>query len=155
MKFREPNIMDIYSIYLCNKKCLPIYYNLTDYLYFLFSNDTIILIAEDVSNNKIDFCGFILAKLMQPFIHILSFCVNKKYRRKGIGKKLLTKLEQLVIKRSCKIKKISLYVHTENKDGILFYKKCGFYKIKTLKNYYQGSLKKTKTQDAYRLEKKI
>ena len=63
--------------------------------------------------------------------HIASIAVNKKYRRMGIGTKLINKSTR---------KPLTLNVHVENKDAIKFYKKNGFREKDRLVNYYDGAL---------------
>lgn len=151
VEIRKAGITDIYEIYSCNKNVLPIYYSLDEYLLFTFSTNTILLVAYEGNN----LCGYLVAQYTEPTIHIMSFGVYQKHRRKGIGSDLIKKLEGIVFNEWSDIDKISLYVHAGNKGGISFYGKNGFERVKIMKNYYRGSLKNADTQDAYRLEKKI
>ena len=63
---------------------------------------------------------------------ILLIYVAKHFRNKGLGSKLIKKIEE-----NCNcLKKIHLEVSESNLKGILFYKKMGFKKIYTRKNYF-------------------
>ena len=63
-------------------------------------------------------------------IHIIY--VIKNFRYKGLGSKLIKKIEE-----NCNnLTKIHLEVSEINLKGILFYKKMGFKKIYTRKNYF-------------------
>jgi len=63
---------------------------------------------------------------------ILLIYVVKKYRNKGIARKLINKIEE---KNSC-LKKIYLEVAKNNHQAMLFYKKMNFKKINIRKNYF-------------------
>ena len=63
---------------------------------------------------------------------ILLIYVGKHYRNKGLGSKLIKQIEE-----NCNcLKNIHLEVSESNLTGILFYKKMGFKKIYTRKNYF-------------------
>jgi len=151
IEIRKAGLTDIWGIYNCNKSILPIYYSPEEYLMFMMSSGMLILVAYEGD----ELCGYLVAQHTPPTIHIMSFGVYEKHRRKGIGRQLIEKTEEIATKESDKIKRVSLFVHADNIGGLKFYKKYGFKKVKTLPNYYKGSLKNAKTQDAYRLEKKI
>ena len=63
---------------------------------------------------------------------ILLIYVSKNFRKKGLGTKLLKKIEE---NSNC-LKKIHLEVSKNNLEGISFYKKMGFKQIYTRKNYF-------------------
>ena len=63
---------------------------------------------------------------------ILLIYVAKHFRNKGLGSKLIKKIEE-----NCNcLKKIHLEVSEINLKGISFYQKMGFKKIYTRKSYY-------------------
>lgn len=71
--------------------------------------------------NRVWFDIFILKHLQKPYLYISTLFADKKFQRKGIGKKL--------IERVLKEKKITnIYVDTylNNKKAIKFYKALGF-----------------------------
>ena len=156
IKIRKAGFLDIYNIYLCNKSCLPIYYSMDEFFFFMLSNEKVLYIAE----NGNELCAYILGEYNDNTLHILSFGVYPKYRRKRIGTRLINILAQNARAQNAKtnnhnVNKLSLYVHADNESGIVFYERNGFNKIKKLTNYYKGSLKNVKTQDAYRMEKNL
>ena len=71
---------------------------------------------------------------------ILLIYVCKNFRKKGIGTKLLKKIEEN--KNKLCLKKIYLEVSKNNTEGISFYNKMNFKKIYTRKNYYYINNKK-------------
>ena len=72
---------------------------------------------------NMDIIGFCFVEIMETRYHIISLALKKKYRRKGIGTKLINFLSFFVKNLG---KKLTLYVHCENLEAINFYKKNGF-----------------------------
>jgi ribosomal protein S18 acetylase RimI-like enzyme len=60
----------------------------------------------------------------KPLINIHDFVVKAEYRRKGIGKNLLTTIEEVAKERGCC--KITLEVLMGNKNAINLYRNFGF-----------------------------
>ena len=63
---------------------------------------------------------------------ILLIYVSKNFRKKGLGTKLLNKIE----KNNTRLKKIYLEVSKNNSEGISFYTKMKFIGTHTRKNYF-------------------
>ena len=63
---------------------------------------------------------------------ILLIYVRKDFRKKGLGTKLLNKIEE----NNTRLKKIYLEVSKNNSEGISFYKKMKFIGMHTRKNYF-------------------
>ena len=63
---------------------------------------------------------------------ILLIYVSKDFRKKGLGTKLLNKIEE----NNIRLKKIYLEVSKNNSEGISFYKKMKFIGMHTRKNYF-------------------
>lgn len=79
-----------------------------------------------------DIKGIIIYDLLYDRIEIEYIIIDEDYRKKGIGSKLLGKIE------TKNIKNITLEVRESNVSAINFYKKNGF-KIETIrKNYYEN-----------------
>ncbi|WGI17767.1 ribosomal protein S18-alanine N-acetyltransferase [Methanonatronarchaeum sp. AMET-Sl] len=77
---------------------------------------------------------------------IISIAIDPEHQSQGIGTKLLKKAINTTKKQ--KTKKISLEVKKTNKKAIKFYRKLGFQKTKTKKQYYNNG------EDAYYMTKK-
>lgn len=60
----------------------------------------------------------------KPFLLIEDLIVDHKYRRKGIGKALMTEIEKLALENDCY--QILLITHNDRKDVIAFYESLGF-----------------------------
>ena len=63
---------------------------------------------------------------------ILQIYVCKSFRKKGLGTKLLNKIEE----NNARLKKIYLEVSKNNSEGISFYTKMKFIGTHTRKNYF-------------------
>ena len=77
---------------------------------------------------------------------ILLIYVRKDFRKKGLGTKLLNKIEE----NNARLKKIYLEVSKHNSEGISFYTKMKFIGTHTRKNYF---LKKNNHIDALAMVK--
>jgi|AntRauTorckE6833_2_1112554.scaffolds.fasta_scaffold04920_7 ribosomal-protein-alanine N-acetyltransferase len=145
---RLANLYDLSEISKCNKRNLPLYYSLVEYFLLYEDSNNIIALAE----YKGKIIGFIVGRYQkEEDFHILTFGIDEKYRRFGLGTKLMDFTSQQ-IKNS---KNLTLNVHRANEKAINFYKKYGFKEIEILKNYYKGHLKDTWTQDAFLMSKSL
>lgn len=149
-KVERATFADIYSLYECNKRNLPLFYSPDEYFFIMFSSNFDIMIIRDPKNNN-KIIGYILGKIEKDNYHILSFGIDKEYRRNGLGSLLI---KETIKKFTGKVQTISLYVHTENKTALQFYENTGFKIIKLMKDYYQGSLDSI-SQDAYFMQKRL
>ncbi|MDH5807157.1 MAG: ribosomal protein S18-alanine N-acetyltransferase [Candidatus Methanomethylicaceae archaeon] len=66
--------------------------------------------------------------------HIISIAIDKDYRGKGFGKKLLKETIDNLIKMG--VKKIRIEVRESNEIAINLYKKFGFIEKEKIKEYY-------------------
>ena len=108
----------------------------TNLSYGFFYNDLMVsFIFGDLIN---------IEKNAEYEIHLIY--VIKKFRDKGLGSKLIKKIEE-----NCHhLRKIYLEVSEINLKGISFYQKMGFKKIYTRKSYYSYENKKA---DAFLMAK--
>jgi ribosomal protein S18 acetylase RimI-like enzyme len=74
--------------------------------------------------------GFIIFRIKkhpaysEKITHISDLYVDEKYRKLGIGKKLVEEIIKL--SKSKKVKYITITVHCKNEIGLKFWKKLGF-----------------------------
>lgn len=79
-------------------------------------------------------CGYLCTYFVLDESNVLTIAVSEKYRRMGVGKKLL---ETLISEcREKGIKNIYLEVRYSNTQAILLYEKIGFVKSGIRQNYY-------------------
>lgn len=101
-----------------------------------------------IAKIKNECVGYIASTLMVDHFDILSIATIEKYRKKGIGTKLL---KTLLDKASeLNVKDIFLEVRVSNKTAIRFYENNGFEKISIRKLYYANP-----TEDAYIYKKEL
>ena len=147
---RKAKITDSINIHKCGKRNLPLYYTYNEINNMINSDNHIIFVS--IINNII--IGYIISKITDKNIHILSIGVDEYYRRQSIGTDFIKSLEKYVTKK-LDIETMSLYVHLDNLNSQQFYKKNNFVIIDQLYNYYGGGLKNTHTQDAYHMKKNL
>ena len=126
------DLNDLNKIVEIGKKCLPIYYDLTNLLYFL-TNQNYLILKKIQKNFDNEIVGFLIAKIdkNEKNIHIMSFGICERYRRKGFATEFINYLKSLDNYYS-----ITLYVIDSNIPAQNFYIKNKFKKEKVLKNYY-------------------
>eukprot|EP01129_Flabellula_baltica_P004918 TRINITY_DN1746_c0_g1_i2.p1 TRINITY_DN1746_c0_g1~~TRINITY_DN1746_c0_g1_i2.p1 ORF type:complete len:217 (+),score=20.27 TRINITY_DN1746_c0_g1_i2:918-1568(+) len=69
-----------------------------------------------------------------PAAYVSTFGVRESYRRCGLGVEILKRLVVQLWRRDCLM--IYLHVQASNVAAVNFYVKCGFRKMKYLRNYY-------------------
>jgi len=90
--------------------------------------------------------GYLEYSLIYDRIEIDNFSVLEKYRREGIGTKLMSYLVSLAI--SLRVVNITLEVRVSNDIAINLYKKFGFREV-ALRKYYYGD------EDGILMEKQV
>lgn len=100
-----------------------------------------------VAEEKGKVIGYITGQIRRKISRINSLAVDKKWRKRGIGRTLANHLiDEFKRKR---VKEIFLHVRTWNKKALNFYQNLGFKIIKTIKKYYKNE------DDAYLMKKEI
>ncbi len=83
-----------------------------------------------------DLCGCASVYCVADEGQIMNIAVSEKYRKNGIGKGLMDKLEQECKKRNCQF--ISLEVAVDNIAAVALYKKSGYAEVGRRKGFYKG-----------------
>ena len=101
----------------------------SDYLnrFFIDSEDRVII--AELNNTVIGYISVELKRENVPFAYLDDFCVQKKYRSRGIGTKLLQLSE--IYANENGITDILLHVETANLSAQKLYKKNGYEILKT------------------------
>jgi len=121
---REFNLDDINEINFLLK---PFNYEIND---SIKNNDFFRCLVYEENDIK----GALIYDLIYDRIEIEYIIVDKKYRRQGLGKKLLNYL----IDQNKNIKNITLEVRKSNIPAIKLYESNGFEKVAIRKNYYKA-----------------
>ena len=81
---------------------------------------------------------------------ILNLSVAKKFRRQGLGRRLLK--ESIAILKKAGVSSVKLCVRTTNQGAIELYQGFGFYEIRRVKDYYTDG---KKNEDAIEMSLRI
>ncbi len=113
-----------------------------------FENDlrvanTVAFVVE--SKNSI--IGYSIASCADIGFHITNIAVDEEYQRRGIGTRLLRRLEAIARERGCHY--IYLEVRTNNAAAMKLYKNHGYSILFKRKNYYIDG------DDAYVMDKEL
>jgi len=71
-----------------------------------------------------DIRGYICFRIIRPEVYILNLAVEEKFRRRGLGRWLLSLSMRLGVTRGAS--RVALDVHGENAGAIKFYRRFGF-----------------------------
>ena len=109
------------------------YWSRADYKAETIREDSCCLIAEDPDKNV---TGFLISRLImiESCAELYNIAVTDDYKRKGIGKLLLTSLTNRCV--IINLDQINLEVRESNRKAIDFYQKFNFQKIGIRKNFY-------------------
>jgi ribosomal-protein-alanine N-acetyltransferase len=136
--------IDMFSVIKLASETLPERYSPSLFNFFYETYPKGFIVAE--KDHKI--IGFIIGVQMKPEKgKILMLSVLEKYRRQGIGSKLLAEYLKGISNK--KIKKVALEVRTDNKKAIKFYQRYGFKIKKKISEFYQNG------EDAYTMAKEL
>jgi ribosomal protein S18 acetylase RimI-like enzyme len=152
MNIRTAGLMDIDKILILEDQIFEIHLqarpdwigkNPKNYEYkkaVIEGNNGKIFIAEE-DNNIIGLCIINIREINNHHmfhdmtnIEIENICIDEKYKKKGIGKKLFEEVKRFAKENNAK--NIELSVWEFNKDAIKFYEKMGM-KIRTIRMEYK------------------
>ena len=130
-------IHDLEKLYQIERECFTIEAFSKEHIAYLLQNpNTISLVAQ--INSEI--AGFIIGlirrqdKMITGRVYTID--VASKYRRKGVGLKLLKELEQIFARKGVKI--CYLEARVDNVAALELYRKHGYVEVEKLKKYYRG-----------------
>jgi ribosomal-protein-alanine N-acetyltransferase len=89
--------------------------------------------------------GFMIYELHKTRLHVLNFCVAPRYRRHGIGLRMVQKLIGKLSQQ--RRTRIVLEVRETNLAAQLFFRAIGFRAVNVLHDYYEDT-----TEDAYLMQ---
>jgi len=133
VNIRKMNLKDLNEVMEIEKECFNYTYpkNLIESILLTYSN--CFYVAEDKETNEL--VGYIMGTLEWGNGHIVSIGVRKKYRNRGIGKKLINVLESYYF-NVCKSQYVVLEVRPDNKIARVFYRRLGYVDRRVLFDYY-------------------
>ena len=110
-----------------------------------------LLVNPNISYISKENKGFCIFSFSKQEAEIITMAVIPKYQNHGIGFLILNELEEILLQSNCT--KIFLEVASNNLTALHLYKKAGFKKFGTRKNYY--TVLKDKKADAILMEKVV
>jgi ribosomal-protein-alanine N-acetyltransferase len=148
-RLREFDPADFETLYEIDQSCFPpgISYSRCELEYYMTLRGTFTLIAETSLKNP-DIAGFIVGqKNPRGMGHIITIDTVAKFRRHGLGSLLMQAAEDRLKSSGCHA--IVLEVAVDNAPAIAFYKRLGYFVLKTIPRYYQNRV------DALMMAKRI
>ena len=134
---QRATINDLETLYQIERECFTIEAFGKQHLSYLLENPNAVSLVAQI-NNAI--AGFIIGlihrhdKKITGRVYTLDVAV--KYRRKGVGLKLLDEIERIFVKSGAKI--CYLEARKDNLAALELYRNHGYLKMKELKDYYKG-----------------
>ncbi len=145
MNIRRASQSDLTTIFELEKKCFNDPYPMELLIMLQSLYPELFLVAE--CNNVI--VGYVASVIRTDgFGHIVSLCVDPEYRRRGIGKQLMTKVEELM-KKLFNVCLYRLEVRVSNFIAIMLYESIGYRIQARIPRYYSNG------EDAYLMIKDV
>jgi len=125
------------TLYQIERECFTIEAFSKQHIAYLLENPNAVSLVAQI-NNVI--AGFIIGLIHRQDEKITgrvyTLDVAVKYRRKGVGLKLLAEIERIFVKREVKI--CYLEVRKDNVAALELYRRHGYVEVEELKDYYKG-----------------
>ena len=138
---RQAELGDVNSIIKINRLCLPENYSF-DFFYRILTEFGSVCAIGEVDGEVV---GYVLSRIERSFSsflslnpakgHVISIAVLPKYRRQGLGLKIMKYGMQKLIEE--KVESVYLEVRISNIAAVKMYEKLGFYIKREYKHYYR------------------
>lgn len=147
-RLREFEPTDFSRLYEIDQQCFPpgISYSRRELAYYINMRGTFTLIAE-TKGKKPQIAGFIVGQKQRDMGHVITIDTIEKFRRGGLGSLLMQAAEDRLKATGCYA--VFLETAVDNAGAIAFYKRLGYFTLKTIPRYYQGKV------DAFMMAKRI
>ena len=144
---REYKVEDFQRLYAIDQECFPpgIAYSRNELRHYMQLRGAFTLVAEN-KNNEI--AGFIVAQRHPKGMgHVVTIDTVQAHRRGGLGTQLMKEAEARLEAAGCDA--IFLETAVDNLPAIKFYKRLGYFILKTIPRYYHNNL------DAFLMAKRL
>jgi len=145
---------DFEILWRLDQECFPagIAYSRTELLTYIGRRNAFTLVGERVQGRlgnpaKPWVGGFIVAEAGRPAGHIITIDVRAEARRSGLGSRLMRAAEKRMRELGCR--SVLLETAVDNQAALMFYKRLGFFLVKTIPRYYTTGV------DAFVLKKEL
>jgi len=139
-RLREFDSADFDRLHHIDQSCFPpgISYSRRELAYYISLRGTFTLVAETAAKPP-EIAGFIVGqKNPKGMGHIITIDTVARFRRHGLGSLLMQAAENRLQAEGCRA--IILEAAVDNAAAIAFYKRLGYFVVKTIPRYYQGRL---------------
>jgi ribosomal protein S18 acetylase RimI-like enzyme len=143
LQIRRGSKFDIRGLVTLENECFDTYYrqhkfSKAHFTYYLQNKQAIFLVA--VLNTSIIgyVAGSVRTTRFESSAHLDSIAVSQFHQRRGIGSQLINCFFEEAKQQACT--SVILEVATANKNGILFFTREGFEKIRMLREYYDEGI---------------
>ena len=144
---QEATINDLETLYQIERECFTIEAFSKQHIVYLLKKPNAVNLVAQINSTIAGFIiGLILRYDKRTTGRIYTLDVAVKYRRKGVGLKLLDRIERVFVGRGVKI--CYLEVRRDNVAALELYRRHGYLEVEELKDYYKGA-------NGVRLEKKL
>jgi ribosomal-protein-alanine acetyltransferase len=135
---QRATINDLETLHQIERECFTTEAFNKQHLAYLLENPNAVSLVAQINNAIAGFIiGLILHHDQRKTGRIYTLDVAVKYRRKGIGLKLLDEIERIFAERGVKI--CYLEVRKDNVTALELYRRHGYLEVEELKDYYKGA----------------
>jgi ribosomal-protein-alanine N-acetyltransferase len=136
---RDSRPGDFAQLWAIDQQCFPpgIAYSKAELNAYMRRSGAFTLVAEDSGQTPI--AGFLVAETGRRHTgHIITIDVLPSVRRAGLGSVLLTAAEQRLRQAGCRF--VLLEAAVNNLAALAFYKRHGYFVVRTVSGYYADGL---------------
>ena len=151
-QLREYRREDFERLWAIDQACFPagISYSRFELMAYIKRSQSFTLVGERDTPGRAtaEIGGFIVAEVERNQIgHVITIDVVGAARGTGLGSRLLTAAEERLGERACRM--VYLEAAVDNRAAVSFYKKHGYFVLKTIPRYYSNGV------DAFVLKKDL
>jgi ribosomal-protein-alanine N-acetyltransferase len=146
---REFKQEDFDRLHAIDQDCFPpgVSYSRKELAYYMKMRGAFTLVAETKAKSA-EIAGFIVAQRHPKGMgHVVTVDTVQGHRRDGLGTLLMEQAEERLTTAGCSA--IFLETAGDNVAAIKFYKKLGYFILKTIPRYYQNNM------DAFLMAKRL
>lgn len=137
MRLREYKSSDLRTIFALDEACFepPFRFSARVMQQFAEARNALTVVAE---TEAVEIAGFCIAHVERAGeglrAYVVTLDVAPDYRRQGLARKMLERIEQQAIEAGCD--SIELHVSVENEGAIAFYQREGYERSHVVKSFY-------------------